>query len=228
MTTMEKQPIFVLKLSLQEMALRRVVVKLWNEKEILTSIVNFRKEVTPDHESERAGRCCQEKEKDSKELQEMTENKVKNKVKNLVLPESLKKQMMLIIKPIGSQILRWKMSFRKRNAINCSDDWDIDILEQLCWTSTGTVDYGKTAENLVRLKTLDVVKRYKLASLYCLTDCIPVLWKELPEEYKKNFCNENGLSLKIEELLEFYWAYVAMKKEYELCSMVARRFGEGW
>ncbi|GBN01425.1 hypothetical protein AVEN_3176-1 [Araneus ventricosus] len=100
--------------------------------------------------------------------------------------------------------------------------------EKLRWTSTGTVDYRKTAEALVRSDVVDIVKRYKLACLYCLEDYIPEFWKELPEENKGTFYHEKATSLIAELPLHFCWPYILKGEEYKLDFMPRSSFGRTW
>ncbi|GBN64022.1 hypothetical protein AVEN_80174-1 [Araneus ventricosus] len=204
---MEKHLSYVSKLSLQEMALRRVAVVLWSDSDILASIGKFRFRY----------------DKYQKEWQETIEGKVADKVSKLQLPESLKKQMMQILKPIGLQILRWKM-FHEAYVSNSSANYDVPILAKLCWTTSGAVDYQKTAEKLIRSDVVDIVKRYILACLYCMEDCIPEFWKELPEEHKTYFYVEDSTPIE-EPHLEFCWPYILEGKESKLDDMPGRRGG---
>ncbi|XP_055925211.1 uncharacterized protein LOC129957093 [Argiope bruennichi] len=224
---MEKQLSFVLKLSLQEMALRKVAINLWNENDILTSIVNFRISALPGDDFADIILYMEKRGTLNKKLQQIVEDEVKNKVVKLALPQSLQKQLMRIIKPVGSQMLKWKMSFHNEHMIDSPEDFDIDILKQLHWTSVGVVDYQKTAENLVRHEMLNPHNRYKLACLYSLVDYIPELWKELPEESKAIFYSDVVLRSNLELQLSSYWAYIVTAKESELCNIFAKRYGEG-
>ncbi|GBN56771.1 hypothetical protein AVEN_192880-1 [Araneus ventricosus] len=208
---MEKQLNLVLKLSLNEMALRRVAVNLWSESLILAAMQRVRKF---DQGSSIISRVVWEKILDW----------VKEKVSELVLPESLKERMMHLVRPVGREIVRWKL-FHEYILNDISDeDFDIRTLEQLCWTCTGAVDYRKTSEELVRLEILDIEKRYRLACLYCLEDYIPVLWVELPEKYKRRFNDEAYPLPESMVHLEYYWASVLKGEEFKLNDILPREF----
>ncbi|GBN69145.1 hypothetical protein AVEN_1047-1 [Araneus ventricosus] len=84
---MEKQPRFVLKVSLEEMALRRVMVHICNQIDILTLIDEFEFKELSGFDSFVV-------------WQETVKEKVKNKISKLMFPESLKRRMNLIIRPI--------------------------------------------------------------------------------------------------------------------------------
>ncbi|GBM87465.1 hypothetical protein AVEN_9562-1 [Araneus ventricosus] len=199
---MEKQLKYVLLLSLKEMALRRVAVILWSDSDILASISKFRTSWFSNEESE-------------KEWREIIEHNVKDKMLKLELPKSLTKQMIDIVRRIGLQIRRWK---------ECQEDYlrndgEAIILPnsaKLCWTTAGTIDYRKTAEELVRCDMLDLVQRYKLACINCLEDYIPLLWEELPEEMKVIYGNDKYLCAD----LSFCWPHILKGEHFKLNSLL--------
>ncbi|GBN34438.1 hypothetical protein AVEN_213976-1 [Araneus ventricosus] len=206
---MEKQLNLVSKLSLNEMALRRVVINLWFESDISAAVGrprNIEFAIT-------YGAVW------GKDIIE-----VKERVSRLVLPESLKKRMMDLVRPVRTEIRKWKLFHEHILNDISNEEFDMRILEQLCWTCTGAVDYRKTAVELVCLEMLDVEKRYRLACLYCLEDYIPVLWVELPEKYKSRF-NEEIYPLPENVVhLEYYWASVLKGEEFKLNDILPREF----
>ncbi|GBN80134.1 hypothetical protein AVEN_133763-1 [Araneus ventricosus] len=184
---MEKQLKYVLLLSLKEMTLRRVAVLLWSGSDILVSISKFRHEGSGIEESTR-------------EWLETIEPKIKDKVLKLELPKSLTEQMIDIVRPIGLQIKRWKESQEYHLGIEIQEII-LPNSAKLCWTSAGSINNRKTAEELVRCDVLDVVQRYKLACINCLEDYIPLLWEKLPENVKEFYYNDKYLSPD----LQFCW-----------------------
>ncbi|XP_055925890.1 uncharacterized protein LOC129957557 [Argiope bruennichi] len=204
---MEIRPKFVVRLPLREMALRMAIGKVWIEDETLTWIANFPFKELPEDEYKT-------------EWGANVECKVKDKVSKLVLPQSLKQRMLLLVSPMGLEILKWMKwfciveFFDKWNLVDCSD---IQILKQLSWSSTGAIDYQKTAEGLVHVSALDVVIRYKLACLYCLVDHIPVLWRKLPEETQRRLydahVSNRSITRGMVTIMESYWAYCLKEKE---------------
>ncbi|CAL1286292.1 unnamed protein product [Larinioides sclopetarius] len=204
---MEKYLNGVSKVSLRQIALRRVGIVLWNEHDILSSIGKFRFHPGKYH----------------KEWRETIEKNVVYKASKLQLPESLKKQMAQILKPIGLQILRWKI-FHEAYVSNSSENYDVPVLSKLCWTSAGAVDYKKTAENLIRSDVLDSFKRYVLACLYCLEDSIAQLWKDFPEYDKTYFYIKDSTPIE-KPHLEFCWPYVLEGEESKLDAMPGRDGG---
>ncbi|GBN85491.1 hypothetical protein AVEN_122091-1 [Araneus ventricosus] len=184
---MEKQLKCVLLLSLKEMALRRVAVLLWSDSDILASISKFQM-------SEFAF------DKTGREWRVTIEDKIKDKMFKLKLPESLTKQMIVLIRPNSLEIRRWKKSHEYYLWMKIREI--LPNSAKPCWTTAGTIDNKKTAEKLVRCYVLDVVERYELACLYCLEDGIPLLWEKVPEE-KKVYCSENNYST-----LPFCWPHI--------------------
>ncbi|CAL1286322.1 unnamed protein product [Larinioides sclopetarius] len=205
---MEEQLNLVSKLSLSEMALRRVVISLWNESDIPAEI-------------ERAGNFVW---KTRGSFEPKFINEVEKKVSKLLIPELLKKRMLDVVEPLRIEISKWQWLHRHCFIRISHTKLDMNIYKQLCWTCTGAIDYRKTAEKLVRLKTLSIKKRYRLACVYCLEDCIPVLWMDLPEKYKSRFNHDVHPSLYRTYYLEYYWASVLKGEEFRLNDIIPGEF----
>ncbi|GBM82466.1 hypothetical protein AVEN_48629-1 [Araneus ventricosus] len=222
---MGKQLSFVVKLSLEEMALRRVVVNLWTEADVLDTIEKLLFGLPFDEED-----ILYWNEIDQLKFEIMHSNQwreineaVEAKVSELAISESLKKRMMHTVRPIGLEMLRWRLLFHE---VHIGESGEVLYMHvpQLCWTSVGAVDFRKTAEWLVRLETLDVVKRFKLSCLYCLEDYISLLWEELPEAYKSRFNDLDDMYfIDTQTHLEFYWAYAVKGEESKLHYFVSRK-----
>ncbi|GBN69817.1 hypothetical protein AVEN_155805-1 [Araneus ventricosus] len=169
---MEKQQ-YVLKLPLKQMALRKVTIGLWSGADIINLIKQFRYQTPID-------------DFQTKEWHSLVEKKVKEKVSLLVLPQAIRKELMHAIKPIGPKMLKWKMHHQSLFP-------DVgDVLDQLCWTSVGTVDYCETATALIKQEQINIISRYQLACLYCLDDDIPLIWGNLSKDAKKCFYDEES------------------------------------
>ncbi|GBN50532.1 hypothetical protein AVEN_176983-1 [Araneus ventricosus] len=201
---MEKQLKCVLLLSLQEMALRRLAVLLWSGSDILASISKFQSYGSYDEIM--------------KKWLETIEGKVQDKMLKLELPECLTKQMIDIVKPIGLQLKRRK-EFLDDDLNDMSQEISLPDSAKLCWTTAGTIDYRKTAEELVRCGELDVHQRYKIACIYCLEDYIPLLWKELPEKMKDIYGKAKYQHLD----LSFCWPHI-LKGELSKLDYLLRTF----
>ncbi|CAL1288922.1 unnamed protein product [Larinioides sclopetarius] len=170
---MNKQLKCVLFLSLKEMSLRRVAVLLWRNSDILDAISKFRSLSFFN----------------SKKWRETFDERIKDEVSKLELPESLTKWMTDIVNPISLEIQKWK-NFHENFIYNSYNHLSSSDLSKLCWNSEGTINYQKTAEEFVRCRAFSADKCYKLACIYCLEEYIPLLWEELPYYTKNHFCNE--------------------------------------
>ncbi|GBM41662.1 hypothetical protein AVEN_46934-1 [Araneus ventricosus] len=199
-------------LPLQDMAVRRVVSVLFKEPDILASVRDFpRKSLYPFDKNIEAWR-------------KTVGNKMSGNILKIGLPASLTKQLIDTSTQMGRQILGWKgfheeyLSVRRR--------FREPILERLCWTAAGVLDYRKTAEELIRSDVIGVVGRYQLASLYCLEDWIPLLWNELPEEKKLYFYDEKRHLESRWLPLQFSWPYIIkgeLSKLYSLTRSYRRK-----
>ncbi|GIY41905.1 ANK_REP_REGION domain-containing protein [Caerostris darwini] len=185
---MEKQLNYNVMPSLKHMALRTITASLWNQKDIkhLAALFCFQPIFNND---------------EHQQWQTIVEEKVKQNIYKLVMPESLISELIKLIKPIGLEILKWIMSHEKILGDSC-------ILNRLFWTSLGTVNYKKTAEFLITDDQLDLVKRYKIACVYCLYNDIPALWEKLSENERMNFCCKDNPSRLVQHELVLLWTSI--------------------
>ncbi|GBL94867.1 hypothetical protein AVEN_197542-1 [Araneus ventricosus] len=192
--------------SLKDMAIRRLVAVMFKESTILASISNYHSTFFPcDNYYEEVWR-------------EAVEDKLPDEISKLELPTSLRKLLIDIVRPMGRQIRLWKNFHEEYFHYHSGEDIHFDalILEKLQWTA-GVLDYRKTAEELIRSDVIDIVKRYRLACLYCMEDYIPMLWKELPEENKRHFYSKMDRRLQSGGMgLEFWWPYIIKGQESNL------------
>ncbi|GBO14656.1 hypothetical protein AVEN_258223-1 [Araneus ventricosus] len=202
--------------SLKDMAIRRMATVLFKESTILASISNMhtRSRSFINYEGE---------------WRETVEDKLPDEVSKLGLPKSLTKLLIDTVKLMCRQVGKWKEFHEEYLQDSLDEDiyFDIAILEKLCWTAAGAVDYGKTAKELVRSDVIDTVKKFKLACLYCLEDFIPLFWQELPNENKKYFCNKRRHRLEIGPLgLQFWWPYIINGQESKLEDLIRSYRGD--
>ncbi|GBM29163.1 hypothetical protein AVEN_97437-1 [Araneus ventricosus] len=193
--------------SLKDMAIRKLAAALFQESNTLASISNCRT------------RFLLFDDYDCPKVWHETLYEMLDKILKLGLPESLTVQLVDTVRPMGRQLRRWKV-FHEEYLQDSHDEeiyFDVPILGKVCWTSAGAVDYRKTAEELVRSDVIHAVKKFKLACLYCLEDCISLIWQELPNENKKYFCNKRGRRLQNGALgLQFWWPYIVKGEESKL------------
>ncbi|XP_055927449.1 uncharacterized protein LOC129958797 [Argiope bruennichi] len=186
---------------LQELSLRKLLVILWTQDDVISAIQKFQ---------------CTSSPLDRMMIiwRNTVEIEVQRKILNIGLPSRLEKKMKALVKPMGCDILKWKL-FHEHYFSHANGYMGLHFLKQLQWTKAGAIDYGKTAEKLIRLEMLDIVERYKIACFYCLSDDIPLLWEALPENTKSTFTNEDISSI-ADAKLEYYWPYVLRNEEDDL------------
>lgn len=178
---------FVLKPSLEHIALVKIVVSLWNQNDVMTLMVNLRSPL-----------CIRDEE------WQKIEDRVIEKVPQLLLPELLKETLISFVKPIGLQIFKWMQHVCK------VFDLHVDLVAVLCWTSQGTIDRKKTAEVLITYENLDILKRFIFASIYCLEDSILELWKKMPQNLRASILKGEYLGTRKQNLV-YFWAHSIQK-----------------
>ncbi|CAL1298803.1 unnamed protein product [Larinioides sclopetarius] len=199
---MEKQLRIALMLSLKDIALRKVSVLLWNAPDVLSSVSEFL-----------IFKSFEEEVK--KNWEESVEDKIKDKISKLVLPELLTQQMMQTVKPLSLQIRKW-IDLQEHHLRYEARKIDLPNSAELCWTAAGVIDCRETAKALVRCDVLDVEERYTLACVNCLEDYIPLLWEKLPEE-RKGYFYKRGVSKKCyPPALYFCWPHILKGERHNL------------
>lgn len=140
------------------------------------------------------------------------EHRIKQNVRQLNLPKTLKKQILCLIKIIGCQIRKWMEYHDQNMSILLADDF--------CWTQGGTIDKKKTAEIILKNEALPAPTRYKLACIYCLDYYIPVIWKEMREWQRFKFNH-----FRCSDPLITYWTCITAGKEQKLNQFIRNTTG---
>lgn len=192
---------YILKPSLEHIALVKVVVRLWNQDDIRDLIAKF---------------CFPFCGSELKDEWPKIEDKVQEKVTQLPLPVLLKDKTSSFIKPIGLKILKWM----KHHADAFSY---IDLPHEFQWTPQGMIDEKKTAKMLIKDDSIDITTRYKMSCVYCLEDDILNLWNKIPEDSKKSLYSEEKLDDSNQQELVVLWTYDIMGEVSKLESMIERR-----
>lgn len=212
---------FILKPSLEHIALVKVSAVLWNQPDIRALMVKFSNFPLFPHVDDEH---CFMPDSERKIIWQKIEDKVTEKMTQLTIPISLKDKMLGYIQSVGLQILRWmEVHHRKRKC--CVN---LDLPNEFCWTSQGIIDKKKTAEMFIRDHSIDVTTRYKLACIYCLEDDILELWNELSENDRKYFYNEHDPSKVPQQHLVVLWTYIIKGKTAKICNMARRIWNIGY
>lgn len=170
-------------LSLVGVALNKVAVSLWTQEDIKLLISTYSIEFG--------------------EWQEIA-SQVKQKAAHLSLPEELRKKLFGWVQRTGFEIRHWVISHGEN--IDVDESFILELSDQLCWTTHGTVDRRKTAEQLARDENLDLGFRYRLSCFYCLEEDVLRLWAQMgPDErsYENDLCDLNMY----ERRLTTFWTY---------------------
>lgn len=216
---------FYLKPTLEHIALVQVAATLWNQHDIRDLVRTYANSLSisdlgasenslsiADLQFFLYPHFFSEKHSEWKPI----EDRVTGNVADLVIATSLKEKLLGYIQPIGIQILRWiEYYFRFGN-------FDLNLLNNLCWTPHGTVDKKKTAEVLIKDEAIDITVRYKLACSNCLEDAIPKLWFELPESYKISFYDLENIENNFEKELLIFWGQYIRGNETSKDDMIGR------
>lgn len=118
------------------------------------------------------------------------------------MPKSLGKKIMPLIKPVGSEFIKWR-SFHG-NYVFCFEC--CSFVDLIIWTLQGTIDYRKSAENIVKQgNELTLAERFMLSCLYCLEDDVRAIWEKFSDE-EKSSCIENTSHNPRHKVLIAFWA----------------------
>ncbi|WP_264339069.1 hypothetical protein [Wolbachia endosymbiont (group A) of Cydia splendana] len=190
--------------SLEHITLVKIAITLWNQDDIraLTARFYFRSLILSERRKE----------------WQVVEDKVIEKIPELLLPEPLKKKVLNFIKPIGLEILKWREYHDQNSYLG------IDLPNELCWTPQGTVDKKETAVVLIKDENLDITRRYRLACIYCLEDDIRELWSKMPENRRKSFYSEEDPRKVRQQELVVLWTYYTKGEVNKLDNMIERRW----
>ncbi|GBM98567.1 hypothetical protein AVEN_227586-1 [Araneus ventricosus] len=174
-------------LTLTEIALRKVAIMLWSKPENLHSLKYFRF-VSRDSNGK---------------LNEWHEliTTVAEQASHLELPATLKKELASLLKPIGSEFLKFR-SFVENFFYGNSEL--VDYMDANVWTDQGSIDYCQTAEKILNQKQLNNIFRFQFCCLFCLEDYIREIWGMLSDQEKALCYRKENLNPLHEGVLS-YW-----------------------
>lgn len=142
-----------------------------------------------------------------KQWNEIVEKKATVILKNLGLPEKLQEKVMGIVFSVGMRMLTW--AEYHEGTLGFSREYSIGFLNSSFFTQQGIIDNKKAAEELMSDENLSIEQKYKLACLYCFTDHIPALYRQMTKEDKEKFYSTRPQWIKQPELVRF-WSYHLM------------------
>lgn len=177
---------YILKPSLEHIAIVKVATTLWNPHDIRNLMAQF---------------CIPLHTRQLRKKWPKIEGIILGKVSQLPLPELLKKKTLSFIRHIGIEILNWIEYHCDKLGFN------IGIPDVFYWIPRGAVDKQKTAEVLIRDEGIGITTRYKLACTYCLEESIPDLWNKIPEDCKMHFYSEEDPIYVMQQDLVILWTY---------------------
>uniref|UniRef100_T1JKV0 Uncharacterized protein n=1 Tax=Strigamia maritima TaxID=126957 RepID=T1JKV0_STRMM len=136
------------------------------------------------------------------------ENRVSNSLSKLSLPKVINGRLLQIVKPLGDEIRYWikwnnasglLSSARAKRSIN-----------DLVWTSGGTIDKKETTKILLSKEWLDAYEKYELACTFCLADYINTITREF---FKSGYLESVDITRKP---MVYYWTcYITKNTKLE-------------
>lgn len=144
------------------------------------------------------------------------ENILVQKVEKLPLPKNLKEKLLCLTRPVGFQISKWKQFHN-----NCNIR--VNLPKEFFWTPQGTIDRKKTAEGIIKAKSITITERYKLACIYCFEDDIKKLWEKMSEDCRRYFYDQDEPLYVNENELVVFWTYHLMGEVDKLDDLFFKR-----
>lgn len=149
--------------SLESLAFNKIAVELWSHPDIKEAIVDF---------------CLGDFE--WWKMWADVQIKVEMNIQLLKLPEITRRQLLLVVKQIGLHIHFWLRCYKYLFVF--SERSTRAFINDLCWTSKGTIDEKKTVELLLDRNALGLKDGYTFACVFCLSHRISLLWDPLYKE----------------------------------------------
>lgn len=136
---------------------------------------------------------------------EIIEKKATIILKSLGLPEKLQEKVIGIVHLVGVRMLTW--AEYHEGTLGFSREYSVNFLNSSFFTQQGIIDNEKAAEELMKDESLNIKQKYKLACLYCFTDHISALYRQMTKEDKEKFYDaERPQRVRQPELVKF-WSY---------------------
>lgn len=149
--------------SLENLASTKIAIELWSHPDVKEEIIRF----------------CVSNVLWWK-VWDGIQKRVEAKVSSLYLPKIHKCELILTVKQIGLHIQMWIRQYKY--LFVCSETSTRAFVNELCWTSKGTINNKKTVEVLLDRGTLGLKDEYTFACVFCLTARISIIWQHLSLE----------------------------------------------
>ncbi|KAG8170475.1 hypothetical protein JTE90_007967 [Oedothorax gibbosus] len=140
-----------------------------------------------------------------KQWNEIIEKKATIILRKLDLPKKLQEKVMGIVPSVGMRMLTW--AEYHEGTLGFLREYSVNFLNSSFFTQQGIIDNKKAAEELMKDESLNIKQKYKLACLYCLTDHIPALYRQMTKE--EFYDTERPQRISQSELVKF-WSYHLM------------------
>lgn len=140
-----------------------------------------------------------------KQWNEIVEKKATVILENLGIAKQLQEKVIGIVLLVGIRMLTW--AEYHEGTLGFSREYSVNFLNSSFFTQRGIIDNKKAAEELMKDESLNIKQKYKLACLYCFTDHIPALYRQMTKEDKEKFYDAERP--KQPELVKF-WSYHLM------------------
>lgn len=158
--------------SLQEIALYKTTILLWNEEDVRPLLTKCFFQISHDGIQEE---CFSSSRKETPIFDEI-DKRIRRNVFDLGLPESIKEEILRLVSIIGRNLFNW---FKEHNWLLYQG---IYLPKEFSWTSNFTINQKETAKIFVEDERLNIFTRYKLACTYCFVKDIPLLWNKIPAD----------------------------------------------
>lgn len=148
-----------------------------------------------------------------KQWNETVEIKARTILKNVGLPEKLQEKVMAIVPLVGMRMLTW--AEYHEGTLGFSREYSIEFLNSSFFTQQGIIDNKKAADELMNDKHLSIEQEYKLACIYCFTDHILALYRQMTKEEQEKFCSNRPQLIKQPESARSYYLMVGRVDKIE-------------
>uniref|UniRef100_T1JDQ1 Uncharacterized protein n=1 Tax=Strigamia maritima TaxID=126957 RepID=T1JDQ1_STRMM len=110
---------------------------------------------------------------------------IKERVNALNLPQTLKNELVKIVKLTAFELSAWLNYLILFELINFNDETMLKCINSTQWTPHGIVDRRKTAETLSRMEELTIKERMDIAAIFCLTEPVVDLFHRFSNDEKE-------------------------------------------